>query len=151
MSVRTRRRRLAVVLVGLSAVGLAKAGAFDGGLLFGADKAEASQKSGARPPLHRPDPESAPAPAARKTPPPASRLAGATPYDTAVAVTRAAFPAGVNPGTVYLTTSASWAAAVAAGPAAAADVAPALASILVYVLMAGVLFWKPEGLFVSHG
>ena len=38
-----------------------------------------------------------------------------------------------------------------AGPAAAADVAPALASILVYVLMAGVLVWKPQGLFPSHG
>lgn len=38
-----------------------------------------------------------------------------------------------------------------AGPAAASDVAPALASVLVYLLMAAVLFWKPEGLFPSHG
>lgn len=38
-----------------------------------------------------------------------------------------------------------------AGPAAASDVAPALASILIYVLMAAVLFWKPQGLFPAHG
>lgn len=38
-----------------------------------------------------------------------------------------------------------------AGPAAASDVAPALASILIYLLMASVLFWKPQGLFPAHG
>ena len=37
------------------------------------------------------------------------------------------------------------------GPAAAATAGPAVASILIYVLMAGVLFWKPRGLFPSHG
>lgn len=36
------------------------------------------------------------------------------------------------------------------GPAAAATAGPAVASILIYVLMAGVLFWKPRGLFPSH-
>lgn len=33
------------------------------------------------------------------------------------------------------------------GPDAAASAGPAVASILIYVLMAGVLFWKPQGLF----
>ena len=28
---------------------------------------------------------------------------------------------------------------------------PAVASILIYLLMAAVLFWKPRGLFPSHG
>jgi branched-chain amino acid transport system permease protein len=37
------------------------------------------------------------------------------------------------------------------GPAAAANAGPAVASILIYVLMAGVLFWKPRGLFPAHG
>ncbi|AVS67752.1 branched-chain amino acid ABC transporter permease [Paracidovorax avenae] len=37
------------------------------------------------------------------------------------------------------------------GPAAAAGAGPAVASILIYVLMAAVLFWKPRGLFPSHG
>jgi branched-chain amino acid transport system permease protein len=37
------------------------------------------------------------------------------------------------------------------GPAAAATAGPAVASILIYVLMAGVLFWKPRGLFPAHG
>jgi branched-chain amino acid transport system permease protein len=37
------------------------------------------------------------------------------------------------------------------GPAAAATTGPAVASILIYVLMAAVLFWKPRGLFPSHG
>ena len=37
------------------------------------------------------------------------------------------------------------------GPAAAATAGPAVASILIYVLMAAVLFWKPRGLFPSHG
>lgn len=37
------------------------------------------------------------------------------------------------------------------GPAAAASAAPAVASILIYVLMAAVLFWKPRGLFPAHG
>jgi branched-chain amino acid transport system permease protein len=32
-----------------------------------------------------------------------------------------------------------------------AHVGPAVASILIYVLMAAVLFWKPRGLFPSHG
>ncbi|HEY0821711.1 MAG TPA: branched-chain amino acid ABC transporter permease, partial [Rhizobacter sp.] len=32
-----------------------------------------------------------------------------------------------------------------------ASAGPAVASILIYVLMAGVLFWKPRGLFPSHG
>ncbi|WP_019559359.1 branched-chain amino acid ABC transporter permease [Caldimonas manganoxidans] len=37
------------------------------------------------------------------------------------------------------------------GPAAASGVGPALASILIYVLMAVVLFWKPAGLFPARG
>jgi len=37
------------------------------------------------------------------------------------------------------------------GTQAAATVGPAVASILIYVLMAAVLFWKPEGLFPAHG
>jgi branched-chain amino acid transport system permease protein len=37
------------------------------------------------------------------------------------------------------------------GPAVASGVGPALASILIYVLMAVVLFWKPEGLFPARG
>jgi branched-chain amino acid transport system permease protein len=36
------------------------------------------------------------------------------------------------------------------GPAAAANAGPAVASILIYVLMAAVLFWKPRGLFPAH-
>ncbi len=36
-------------------------------------------------------------------------------------------------------------------PEAAANAAPAVASILVYVLMATVLFFKPRGLFPTHG
>ncbi|TVQ58358.1 MAG: branched-chain amino acid ABC transporter permease [Rhodobacteraceae bacterium] len=35
-------------------------------------------------------------------------------------------------------------------PAAANDVGPAVASMLVYVLMAGVLFWRPQGLFPAR-
>lgn len=37
------------------------------------------------------------------------------------------------------------------GPDAAANAGPAVASILIYVLMAAVLFWKPQGLFPAHG
>jgi branched-chain amino acid transport system permease protein len=37
------------------------------------------------------------------------------------------------------------------GAQAAATAGPAVASILIYVLMAAVLFWKPEGLFPAHG
>lgn len=37
------------------------------------------------------------------------------------------------------------------GPAAASTVGPSVASILIYVLMAAVLFFKPEGLFPAHG
>ncbi len=37
------------------------------------------------------------------------------------------------------------------GPSAAATAGPAVASILIYVLMAAVLFWKPQGLFPVHG
>jgi len=37
------------------------------------------------------------------------------------------------------------------GAALAADAAPAVASILIYVLMAAVLFFKPRGLFPAHG
>ena len=37
------------------------------------------------------------------------------------------------------------------GPEAAAGAGPALASILIYLLMAAVLFWKPRGLFPAHG
>lgn len=33
----------------------------------------------------------------------------------------------------------------------AANAGPAVASILIYVLMAAVLFWKPKGLFPAHG
>ncbi|WP_326541781.1 branched-chain amino acid ABC transporter permease [Pseudorhodoferax sp.] len=37
------------------------------------------------------------------------------------------------------------------GPDVAANAGPAVASILIYVLMAAVLFWKPRGLFPAHG
>lgn len=37
------------------------------------------------------------------------------------------------------------------GPAAASSAGPAVASILIYVLMAAVLFWKPRGLFPARG
>jgi branched-chain amino acid transport system permease protein len=37
------------------------------------------------------------------------------------------------------------------GPSAASGAGPALASILIYVLMAVVLFWKPQGLFTARG
>ncbi|MEK9953131.1 MAG: branched-chain amino acid ABC transporter permease, partial [Curvibacter sp.] len=37
------------------------------------------------------------------------------------------------------------------GPAAADNAGPALASILIYVLMAAVLFFRPRGLFPAHG
>lgn len=37
------------------------------------------------------------------------------------------------------------------GPDAASSAGPAVASILIYLLMAGVLFWKPSGLFPAHG
>jgi branched-chain amino acid transport system permease protein len=37
------------------------------------------------------------------------------------------------------------------GAQAADSAGPALASILIYVLMAAVLFFKPRGLFPSHG
>jgi branched-chain amino acid transport system permease protein len=36
-------------------------------------------------------------------------------------------------------------------PAVASNLGPALASILIYVLMAGVLFWRPQGLFPARG
>src|SRR5881227_1990936 len=36
-------------------------------------------------------------------------------------------------------------------PAFASAVGPALASILIYVLMAAVLFWRPQGLFPARG
>ena len=36
-------------------------------------------------------------------------------------------------------------------PAMASNLGPAVASILIYVLMAGVLFWKPQGLFPARG
>jgi branched-chain amino acid transport system permease protein len=36
-------------------------------------------------------------------------------------------------------------------PQIAGDLGPALASILIYVLMAGVLFWRPQGLFPARG
>ncbi|MFN0038699.1 MAG: branched-chain amino acid ABC transporter permease [Burkholderiales bacterium] len=36
-------------------------------------------------------------------------------------------------------------------PAVAASLGPALASILIYVLMAAVLFWRPQGLFSARG
>ncbi|MGQ3052980.1 MAG: branched-chain amino acid ABC transporter permease [Roseateles sp.] len=38
-----------------------------------------------------------------------------------------------------------------ASPEVAANLGPALASILIYVLMAAILFWKPRGLFPAHG
>ena len=38
-----------------------------------------------------------------------------------------------------------------ASPEVASNLGPALASILIYVLMAAILFWKPRGLFPSHG
>ncbi|MGA0583090.1 MAG: branched-chain amino acid ABC transporter permease [Castellaniella sp.] len=37
------------------------------------------------------------------------------------------------------------------GPVAADNAGPAVASILIYVLMAAVLFWKPRGLFPARG
>ncbi|MDD2881981.1 MAG: branched-chain amino acid ABC transporter permease [Rhodoferax sp.] len=37
------------------------------------------------------------------------------------------------------------------GPEVAANAGPAVASILIYVLMAGVLFFKPQGLFPARG
>ncbi len=37
------------------------------------------------------------------------------------------------------------------GAEAAANAGPAVASILIYLLMAGVLFFKPQGLFPAHG
>ena len=37
------------------------------------------------------------------------------------------------------------------GPSTASGAGPALASILIYVLMAVVLFWKPQGLFPARG
>ena len=37
------------------------------------------------------------------------------------------------------------------GPEVAGNAGPALASILIYVLMAGVLFFRPQGLFPAHG
>jgi len=36
-------------------------------------------------------------------------------------------------------------------PAVASNLGPSLASILIYVLMAGVLFWRPQGLFPARG
>jgi branched-chain amino acid transport system permease protein len=38
-----------------------------------------------------------------------------------------------------------------ASPDVASNLGPALASILIYVLMAAILFWKPRGLFPAHG
>ncbi len=38
-----------------------------------------------------------------------------------------------------------------ASPELAASLGPALASILIYLLMAAVLFWKPQGLFPARG
>ena len=38
-----------------------------------------------------------------------------------------------------------------ASPEVASNLGPALASILIYVLMAAVLFWKPRGLFPARG
>jgi branched-chain amino acid transport system permease protein len=38
-----------------------------------------------------------------------------------------------------------------ASPEVSANLGPALASILIYVLMAAILFWKPRGLFPAHG
>ena len=37
------------------------------------------------------------------------------------------------------------------GQQVAASAGPAVASILIYLLMAAVLFWKPKGLFPAHG
>lgn len=37
------------------------------------------------------------------------------------------------------------------GPSVAANAGPAVSSILIYVLMAAVLFWKPNGLFPARG
>jgi branched-chain amino acid transport system permease protein len=37
-----------------------------------------------------------------------------------------------------------------ASPEVAAHVGPALASIMIYLLMAGILFWLPQGLFPSR-
>jgi branched-chain amino acid transport system permease protein len=37
------------------------------------------------------------------------------------------------------------------GPELAANAGPAVAAILIYVLMAAVLFFKPQGLFPAHG
>jgi branched-chain amino acid transport system permease protein len=37
------------------------------------------------------------------------------------------------------------------GGGALASAGPAVASILIYVLMAAVLVWKPQGLFPAHG
>ncbi len=37
------------------------------------------------------------------------------------------------------------------GPEAASNAAPAVSSILIYLLMAAVLFFKPQGLFPAHG
>ena len=37
------------------------------------------------------------------------------------------------------------------GPAVASNAGAAIASILIYVLMAIVLFYKPQGLFPAHG
>jgi branched-chain amino acid transport system permease protein len=36
-------------------------------------------------------------------------------------------------------------------PQVASNLGPALASILIYVLMAAILFWKPQGLFPARG
>jgi branched-chain amino acid transport system permease protein len=36
-------------------------------------------------------------------------------------------------------------------PTVASNLGPALASVLIYVLMAGVLFWRPQGLFPARG
>jgi branched-chain amino acid transport system permease protein len=36
-------------------------------------------------------------------------------------------------------------------PQFASALGPALASILIYVLMAAILFWKPQGLFPARG
>ena len=38
-----------------------------------------------------------------------------------------------------------------ASPEVASNLGPALASILSYLLMAAVLFWKPRGLFPARG
>jgi len=38
-----------------------------------------------------------------------------------------------------------------ASPEVASTVGPAVAAILIYVLMAAVLFWKPRGLFPARG